>query len=83
MPFLEKDSTLSFMKFRTFPSNIFGKLTLLREVFLFLCYVYIILGAATMEDTDLNRIINKLKLSTEGTTTREIKQGNLSFILRF
>ena len=71
------------MKFRTFPSNIFGKLTLLREVFLFLCYVYIILGAATMEDTDLNRIINKLKLSTEGTTTREIKQGNLSFILRF
>ena len=43
----------------------FGEALLLREVFLFLCYVYIIPGAATMEDTDLNRIINKLKLSTK------------------
>ena len=43
----------------------FGEPVLLREVFLVLCYVYIIPGAATMEDTDLNRIINKLKLSTK------------------
>ena len=43
----------------------FGEPVLLREVFLVLCYVYIIPAAATMEDTDLNRIINKLKLSTK------------------
>ena len=42
-----------------------GSIRVKRGRFLFLCYVYIIPAAATMEDTDLNRIINKLKLSTK------------------
>ena len=55
----------------------FGEPVLLREVFLVLCYVYIIPAAATMEDTDLNRIINKLKLSTKEPQPQKWNKENL------